>query len=101
MRTRIALLAGLGVLIGLWILLVSDATFAQLVAGVVASVAIAVLGERAWRQSGLRLRPGTEILHAAARLPLHVLRESIVVTAALWRRLVRGEAVVGSFRTAH
>jgi multisubunit Na+/H+ antiporter MnhE subunit len=63
----------------------------ELLAGAVAAALGATLAELARHQAGLRLRVRPEWLVPALRLPGQVARDTIVVFAALWRLLARGE----------
>jgi hypothetical protein len=52
----------------------------------------------AGHQAGIRLRVRAAWLMPAIRLPAEVARDTVIVFAALWRRLARGEEPASGFR---
>ena len=58
----------------------------------------AFLAELAGHQAAIRLRVRAAWLVPAVRLPAEVARDTVIVFAALWRRLARGEEPSSGFR---
>ena len=82
----------------LWLLYVDTLEPAELLVGVAASALAALAPLAIYRHGGLRFRPRLRWLTLLAHVPREVLRDSAIVLAALWRRLVRQEQVHGAFR---
>jgi multisubunit Na+/H+ antiporter MnhE subunit len=78
-------------LMSFWVAADDSVGFDELLAGAAAAALGATLAELARHQAGLRLRIRPEWLVPALRLPGQVARDTIVVFAALWRRLASGE----------
>jgi hypothetical protein len=73
----------------------------ELLAGAGAAALAAALAELAGYQAATRLRMRINWLQPALRLPAHLVRDTGVVFAALWRQLVHGQAPRSGFREEH
>lgn len=71
-----------------------EASAGAVAAGIATTAAVAT-----YRAGGLAFRPRLRWLRLLARIPWSIFVDCGVVAAALWRRLVHGEMVTGSFRT--
>jgi multisubunit Na+/H+ antiporter MnhE subunit len=85
-------------LMSLWVTADNSIATDELLAGAGAAALAAVLAELAGRQAATRLRIRIEWLQPALRLPARALRDTLIVFAALWRRLTRGEEPDSGFR---
>lgn len=85
-------------LMSLWVLLDDSIAMAELLAGAGAAALGAVLAELAQYQAATQFRMRLRWLLPALVLPAQVGRDLIVVTRALWRRLVHGEKPESGFR---
>ena len=87
------------VLLGLWLLFVDSLARPEVLVGLAAAglATLAALGIRA--RGGVRYRFRWRWLLLLRGVPADVLRDSWLLTALLWRRLVRGERPAGAFRT--
>jgi multisubunit Na+/H+ antiporter MnhE subunit len=81
-----------------WVVLDDSIAFDELLAGAGAAALGAFLAELAAHQTQTRFRTRIEWLAPALRLPGDVGRDLVIVFAALWRRLARGEAPASGFR---
>ena len=86
------------VLLAFWIILDWSVAPDELLAGAGAAAIGAFLAELAGHQAGIRLRVRGRWLVPAVRLPAEVARDTVIVFAALWRRLARGEEPASGFR---
>ncbi len=78
-------------LMAFWMWVDDSLLLPEIVAGVIVSIAGATLAEAAQHQSATRIRIRIEWLAPALSLPRQVAQDSVVVFAALWRKLARGE----------
>jgi multisubunit Na+/H+ antiporter MnhE subunit len=85
-------------LMSLWVILDNSVASDELLAGAGAAALGAFLAELAFHQAATRFRMRIEWLVPALRLPTQVLRDTVIVFAALWRRLARGEEPASGFR---
>jgi multisubunit Na+/H+ antiporter MnhE subunit len=79
------------VLMIFWVVVDDSFRLDELLAGAGAAALGATLAELAGHQAGIRFRLRARWIVPALRLPWQVVRDTIVVFAALWRRLARGE----------
>lgn len=86
------------VLLAFWIVLDWSVAPDELLAGAAAAAIGAFLAELAGHQAAIRLRVRAAWLLPAVRLPAEVARDTMIVFAALWRRLARGEEPSSGFR---
>ena len=86
------------VLLAFWIVLDWSVAPDELLAGAAAAAIGAFLAELAGHQAVIRLRVRAAWLVPAVRLPAEVARDTVIVFAALWRRLARGEEPASGFR---
>ncbi len=86
------------VLLAFWIVLDWSVAPDELLAGAAAAAIGAFLAELAGHQAAIRLRVRAAWLVPAVRLPAEVARDTVIVFAALWRRLARGEEPASGFR---
>jgi hypothetical protein len=82
----------------LWLLLVGSTDVTEVVAGALAAAVAATTAVIVRAQRIVRFRPRARWLRGAWRPPIRMVPEFGLVTAALWRRLVLGREVRGSFR---
>jgi multisubunit Na+/H+ antiporter MnhE subunit len=85
-------------LMSFWIILDDSIALDELLAGAGAAALAALLAEFAGYQAATRLRMRAEWLTPALQLPGQVARDAVIVFAALWRRLARGEQPRSGFR---
>lgn len=79
------------VFMSLWVIVDDSIALDELLAGVGAAALAAFLAELVTYQAGTRFRMRVKWLVPALRLPGEVARDTVIVFAALGRRLVRGE----------
>jgi hypothetical protein len=84
----------------LWLLLAGSTDVTEVVAGALAATVAATAAVVVRAQRLVRFRPRARWLRGAWRLPIRMVTEFGLVTAALWRRVVLGREVRGSFRVA-
>jgi multisubunit Na+/H+ antiporter MnhE subunit len=85
-------------LMSLWVILDNSIASDELLAGAGAAALGACLAEVAGYQAATRFRMRIEWLIPALSLPGQVVRDTVIVFAALWRRLARGEEPASGFR---
>lgn len=85
-------------LMSLWVILDNSIALDELLAGAGAAALGACLAEVASYQAATRFRMRIEWLIPALSLPGQVVRDTVIVFAALWRRLARGEEPASGFR---
>ena len=85
-------------LMSFWVILDNSIASDELMAGAAAAALGAFLAEVASYQAATRFRMRIEWLVPAVRLPGQVARDTVIVVAALWRRLARGEEPASGFR---
>lgn len=85
-------------LMSLWVILDNSIASDELLAGAGAAALGACLAEVASYQAATRFRMRIEWLIPALSLPGQVARDTVIVFAALWRRLARGEEPASGFR---
>lgn len=85
-------------LMSFWVVLDDSTNVDELLAGAGAAALGAFLAELAANQTQTRFRARAEWLAPAVRLPVDVARDLVIVFAALWRRLARGEEPASGFR---
>jgi multisubunit Na+/H+ antiporter MnhE subunit len=85
------------VLTGFWVGLDWSTDTAEVLVGVGVAAATALLVELVEYQTDTYVRLRVRWLLRAWRLPVEVLRDTGIVLAALWRRVVRGEQPTGGF----
>ncbi len=85
-------------LMSFWVMLDDSTATDELLAGAGAAALGAFLAELVAHQAGLTFRMRTRWLVAALGLPGQVARDTVIVFAALWRRLARGEEPASGFR---
>jgi len=78
-------------LMSFWVILDDSIAVDELLAGTGAAALAAILAELATHQAAIRFRMRVEWLIPALSLPGQVVRDTVIVFAALWRRLARGE----------
>jgi len=93
-----AWIAWWAVLMAFWIVLDYSIALHELLAGAGAAALGATLAELALSQAGIRFRVRPRWLLAAFKLPGQVARDTVIVFAALARRLARGEEPPSGFR---
>jgi multisubunit Na+/H+ antiporter MnhE subunit len=86
------------VLMVLWIILDDKIAMDELLAGAGAAALAAFLAESAGYQAATRLRLHLRWLVPALQLPGQLARDTVIVFAALWRRLVHGAAPSSGLR---
>ena len=84
-------------LMSFWIILDDSIALDELLAGAAAAALAAALAEFAGYQAATRLCMRIEWLTPALQLPGQVARDTVIVFAALWRRLARGEEPSSGF----
>ena len=87
------------VLMALWVMLDDSLATDELLAGAGAAALAALVAELAGYQAATRFRMRLRWLVPALRLPGQVARDMVIVYAALWRRLTRGEQPASAFVT--
>jgi multisubunit Na+/H+ antiporter MnhE subunit len=85
-------------LMSFWVVLDNSIASDELLAGAGAAALGALLAELALFQASTRFRMRAEWLVPALRLPGQVARDTAIVFAALWRKLVRGQEPASGFR---
>ena len=85
-------------LMSFWVILDNSVESDELLAGAGAAALGATLAELAFYQASTRFRMRAEWVVPALSLPAQVARDTIIVFAALWRRLVHGEEPPSGFR---
>ena len=85
-------------LMSLWVVLDDSIASDELLAGAGAAALGACLAEAAGYQAATRFRIRVEWLIPALGLPGQVVRDTVIVFAALWRRLARGQEPASGFR---
>ncbi len=85
-------------LMSFWVILDDSIALDELLAGAGAAALGAFLAELVGYQAATRFRPRVEWLLPALRLPGQVARDTVIVFAALGRRLLRGEQPPSGFR---
>lgn len=80
-----------------WVMLDDSISTDELLAGAGAAALAALLAELVTHQAATRFRMRIEWLAQALSLPGQVVRDTVVVYRALWRRLVRGEQPASAF----
>ncbi|MHB1987230.1 MAG: Na+/H+ antiporter subunit E [Acidimicrobiales bacterium] len=78
-------------LMSFWVWADNSIGLAELVGGAAAAAFGALLTEVVQHQADSRIRIRIQWLAAAYKLPYEVCRDTLVVFAALWRRITRGE----------
>jgi multisubunit Na+/H+ antiporter MnhE subunit len=85
-------------LMSFWVILDDSVALDELLAGAGAAALAAFLAELVSYQAATRFRLRVEWLLPALRLPGQVARDTVIVFAALGRRLLRGEQPPSGFR---
>lgn len=85
-------------LMSFWVILDDSIALDELLAGAGAAALAAFLAELVAYQTDTRFRARAEWLAPALALPGQVARDTVIVFAALWRRLFRGEQPPSGFR---
>jgi multisubunit Na+/H+ antiporter MnhE subunit len=85
-------------LMSLWVIVDDSIALDELLAGAGAAALAAFLAELVTHQAGTRFRMRAGWLVPALGLPGEVVRDTVIVFAALWRRLARGEQPSSGFR---
>jgi multisubunit Na+/H+ antiporter MnhE subunit len=85
-------------LMSFWVVLDNSIAPDELLAGAGAAALGAFLAELAFHQSATRLRMRIAWVVPAFGLPGQVARDTVIVFAALWRRLARGQEPASGFR---
>ena len=80
-----------------WVVIDDSINTDELLAGAGAAVLAALLVELVSYQAATRFRMRIEWLVPALSLPGQVVRDTVIVYRALWRRLVRGEQPPSAF----
>jgi multisubunit Na+/H+ antiporter MnhE subunit len=80
-----------------WVMLDDSVSTDELLAGAGAAALAALLAEVVTYQAAARFRMRIEWLVPALRLPGEVVRDTVTVYRALWRRLVHGEQPPSAF----
>jgi multisubunit Na+/H+ antiporter MnhE subunit len=86
-------------LMSLWVMLDDSLATDELLAGAGAAALAAVVAEVASYQAATRFRMRIKWLVPVLGLPWQVVRDTVIVYAALWRRLARGEQPDSAFVT--
>jgi hypothetical protein len=84
-------------LMSLWVIVDDSIALDELLAGAGAAALAAFLAELVTHQAGTPFRMRVEWLVPALGLPGQVVRDTVIVFAALWRRLLRGEQPPSGF----
>lgn len=82
----------------LWVILDDSIALDELLAGAGAAAVAAFLAELVTHQAATRFRMRVGWMVPALSLPGEVARDTVIVFAALWRRLARGEQPPSGFR---
>jgi hypothetical protein len=99
MRGRVGTwLAWWVVLMSLWMILDGSAAPDEVLAGAGAAALGALFAQWVSARAGLAFRIRARWLVPAARLPWEVVRDTGIVFAALWRRVIRGEQPASRLR---
>jgi multisubunit Na+/H+ antiporter MnhE subunit len=85
-------------LMSLWVIVDDSIAVDELLAGAGAAALAAFLADLVTHQAATRFRMRAGWLVPVLSLPGQVARDTVVVFAALWRRLVRGEQPPSGFR---
>ena len=85
-------------LMSFWVILDDSIATDELLAGAGAAVLAAFLAERVTYQAAARVRIRARWLARAIELPGQVAGDTVIVFAALWRRLARAEEPPSGFR---
>ena len=85
-------------LMAFWVILDDSIATDELLAGAGAAALAALLAELATHQAAARVRIRARWLARAIELPGQVTGDTVIVFAALWRRLARGEQPPSAFR---
>ena len=85
-------------LMSFWVILDDSIATDELLAGAGAAALAAFLAELVTYQAAARVRARAEWLAPVIRLPGQVAQDTVIVFAALWRRLARGEQPPSGFR---
>src|ERR1700689_5461972 len=85
-------------LMSFWVMLDDSTATDELLAGAGAAALGALLAELVAHQAGLAFRMRARWLVPALRLPWETARDTVIVFAALWRRLARGGGPANGFR---
>jgi len=85
-------------LMSFWVVLDDSIQFDELLAGAGAAALGALVAELVSYQAATRFRMRIRWLVPALSLPGQVARDTVIVFAALWRRLARGEEPASGFR---
>jgi multisubunit Na+/H+ antiporter MnhE subunit len=85
-------------LMSLWVIVDDSIARDELLAGAGAAAVAAFLAELVTHQAATRFRMRVEWIVPALSLPGEVARDTVIVFAALWRRVVRGEQPPSGFR---
>jgi multisubunit Na+/H+ antiporter MnhE subunit len=85
-------------LMSFWVILDDSIALDELLAGAAAAALAAFLAELVTHQAAARFRMRAEWVVPALSLPGQVVRDTVIVFAALWRRLARGEQPPSAFR---
>jgi multisubunit Na+/H+ antiporter MnhE subunit len=85
-------------LMSFWVMLDDSTATDELLAGAGAAALGALLAELVAHQARLTFRMRARWLVPALRLPWETARDTLIVFAALWRRLARGEEPASGFR---
>jgi multisubunit Na+/H+ antiporter MnhE subunit len=84
-------------LMSFWVMIDDSISADELLAGAGAAVLAALLAELVSYQAATRFQMRIEWIVPALSLPGQVVRDIVIVYAALWRRLVRGEQPPSAF----
>jgi multisubunit Na+/H+ antiporter MnhE subunit len=85
-------------LMSFWVILDDSIAVDELLAGAGAAALAAFLAELVTYQAAARLRMRAEWVAPLLGIPGQVARDTVIVFAALWRRLARGEEPPSGFR---
>ena len=85
-------------LMSFWVILDDSIALDELLAGAGAAALAATLAELVGHQAGTRFRMRAGWVIPALGLPGQVVRDTVIVFAALWRRLAHGEQPPSGFR---
>lgn len=85
-------------LMSFWVILDDSVASDELLAGAGAAALGAFLAELAFHQAATRFRMRIEWVLSALGLPAQVAQDTVIVFAALWRRLAHGEEPASGFR---
>jgi multisubunit Na+/H+ antiporter MnhE subunit len=88
-------------LMSFWVILDDSLDFDELLAGAGAAAIGAFLAELASYQAAARFRMRIEWVVPALSLPGQLLRDTVIVFVALWKRLIHGEEPASGFREEH